>query len=252
MLKAVVFDMDETLLSINLNAFIFRYFKDVSSMLADIGRRNRAGVMARLGTILVDLNANHRSGTDNITNYEFYCREVERRCGVCLSDPVIAEAFSYYDHEVLPGINDDAIAAKPMPGAHAALEAVHDAGLRCALFTNPSFPQGAIECRMGWGELTDAPFELITHMGNATRCKPDATYYLEQLQVMGLEPHEVLMVGNDPKRDFPSPACGIQTAYVGQGKPGRATWRGTMEDFARDFNAVVEAFYEHQVADELS
>ena len=27
-LKAVVFDMDETLLSINLNAFILRYFKD--------------------------------------------------------------------------------------------------------------------------------------------------------------------------------------------------------------------------------
>ena len=100
--------------------------------------------------------------------------------------------------------------------------------------------------------MPPTPFELVTHMGNTTRCKPDATYYLEQLQVMGLEPHEVLMVGNDPKRDFPSPACGIQTAYVGQGKPGRATWHGTMEDFARDFNAVIEAFYEHQVADELS
>ena len=224
-LKAVVFDMDETLLSINLNAFILRYFKDVSSMLADIGRR---------------------------TNLEFYRTEVERRCGICLSDPIIYEAFSYYEREVLPYKNDDVINAHAMPGAHAALQAVQDAGLRCALFTNPSFPQGAIECRMGWGGLADAPFELVTHMGNATRCKPDATYYLEQLQVMGLEPHEVLMVGNDPKRDFPSPACGIQTAFVGQGKPSRATWRGTMEDFARDFNAVVEAFYEHQVADALS
>ena len=153
---------------------------------------------------------------------------------------------------MLPYKNDDTINAKAMPGAHAALQAVQDAGLRCALFTNPSFPQGVIECRMGWGELTDVPFELVTHMGNATRCKPDATYYLEQLQVMGLEPHEVLMVGNDPKRDFPNPDCGIQTAYVGQGKPSRATWRGTMEDFARNFNAVVEAFYEHQVAEELS
>ena len=244
--------MDETLLSINLNAFILRYFKDVSSMLADIGRRSRGGTMARLGTILVDLNANRRSGTDNRTNLEFYRTEVERRCGICLSDPIIYEAFTYYDREVLPHKNDDVINAHAMPGAHAALQAVQDAGLRCALFTNPSFPQGAIECRMGWGDLADAPFELVTHMGNTTRCKPDATYYLEQLQVMGLEPHEVLMVGNDPKRDFPSPACGIQTAYVGQGKPGRATWHGTMEDFAREFNAVVEAFYEHQVADELS
>ena len=214
-LKAVVFDMDETLLSINLNA-------------------------------------NRRSGTDNRTNLEFYQEEVERRCGICLSDPLIYEAFTYYDREVLPYKNDDVINAHAMPGAHAALQAVQDAGLRCALFTNPSFPQGAIECRMGWGDLADAPFELVTHMGNTTRCKPDATYYLEQLQVMGLEPHEVLMVGNDPKRDFPSPDCGIQTAFVGQGKPSRATWRGTMEDFARDFNAVVEAFYEHQVADELS
>lgn len=251
-LKAVVFDMDETLLSINLNAFILRYFKDVSSMLANIGRRSRGGTMARLGTILVDLNANRRSGADNRTNLEFYQTEVERRCGICLSDPLIYEAFTYYDREILPYKNDDVINAHAMPGAHAALQAVQDAGLRCALFTNPSFPQGAIECRMGWGDLADAPFELVTHMGNATRCKPDATYYLEQLQAMGLEPHEVLMVGNDPKRDFPSPACGIQTAYVGQGKPGLATWRGTMEDFARDFNAVVEAFYEHQVADELS
>ena len=171
--------MDETLLSINLNAFILRYFKDVSSMLADIGRRSRGGTMARLGTILVDLNANRRSSTDNRTNLEFYQTEVERRCGICLSDPLIYEAFTYYDHEVLPYKNDDMINAKAMPGAHAALQAVQDAGLRCALFTNPSFPQGAIECRMGWGELTDAPFELVTHMGNATRCKPDATYYLE-------------------------------------------------------------------------
>lgn len=71
----------------------------------------------------------------------------------------------------------------------------------------------------GLGRPGRRPFELVTHMGNTTRCKPDATYYLEQLQVMGLEPHEVLMVGNDPKRDFPSPACGIQTAYVGGASP---------------------------------
>lgn len=156
-LKAVVFDMDETLLSINLNAFILRYFKDVSSMLADIGRRSRGGTMARLGTILVDLNANRRSGTDNRTNLEFYQEEVERRCGIRLSDPLIYEAFTYYDREVLPYKNDGVINAHAMPGAHAALQAVQDAGLRCALFTNPSFPQGAIECRMGWGGLADAP-----------------------------------------------------------------------------------------------
>ena len=252
MLKAVVFDMDETLLSINLNAFILRYFKDVSSMLADIGRRSRGGTMARLGTILVDLNANRRSGTDNRTNLEFYRTEVERRCGICLSDPLIYEAFTYYDREVLPYKNDDVINAHAMP-AHTPLSRPYrtqDCAARS--LPTPAFPRGPSSAAWVGATWPTPPFELVTHMGNTTRCKPDATYYLEQLQVMGLDPHEVLMVGNDPKRDFPSPACGIQTAYVGQGKPGRATWHGTMEDFARDFNAVVEAFYEHQVADELS
>ena len=211
--------MDETLLSINLNAFILRYFKDVSSMLADIGRRSRGGTMARLGTILVDLNANRRSGTDNRTNLEFYRTEVERRCGICLSDPLIYEAFTYYDREVLPYKNDDVINAHAMPGAHAALQAVQDAGLRCALFTNPSFPQGAIECRMGWGDLADAPFELVTHMGNTTRCKPDATYYLEQLQVMGLDPHEVPYGGQAiPSATSLAPPAAFKLPMLGQGK----------------------------------
>ena len=80
-------------------------------MLADIGRRSRGGTMARLGTILVDLNANRRSGTDNRTNLEFYQEEVERRCGICLSDPLIYEAFTYYDREVLPYKNDELINA---------------------------------------------------------------------------------------------------------------------------------------------
>lgn len=66
-------------------------------------------------------------------------------------------------------------------------------------------------------------------MGNTTRCKPDATYYLEQLQVMGLEPHEVLMVGNDPKRDFPSPDCGIKPPLWAKASPaeppGAEPWK---------------------------
>ena len=124
----------------------------------------------------------------------------------------------------------------------------------CAVRSSPTpaFPRGLLSAVWAGADLADAPFELVTHMGNATRCKPDATYYLEQLQAMGLEPHEVLMVGNDPQARLPQSRPAVsKLPMLAQGKPGLATWRGTMEDFARDFNAVVEAFYEHQVADEL-
>ena len=242
MLKAVVFDMDETLLDINLNAFIAIVGRDYANMLARIGRSNTMAAAARLGSILFDINANRRAGTDNRTNGDFFREAVRKRCGVELEDPVIADALTYYEREVLPLKNDSVIGARPREGALEALEVVYSHGLRTALLTNPSFTPAVIECRMGWGQLTDAPFELVTHMDNSTRCKPDPTYYLESIGKMGLRPYEVLMVGNDPKRDFPTPGCGIQTAYVGRGKPERALWCGSMAQFAIEFDRIEELF----------
>ena len=241
-LKAVVFDMDETLLDINLSAFIAIYARDYANLLARIGRGNPLSAAARLGGALFDLNANRRAGTDNRTNGAFFREAIERRCGVKLDDSIVADAFTYYEREILPQRNDGIIDAHPREGSLEALDVVFAHGLRCALLTNPSFTKTCIECRMGWGGLTDVPFERVTHMDNSTRCKPDPTYYLENLQIMGLEPHEVLMVGNDPRRDFPTPDCGIQTAYVGRGKPARALWSGTMLEFAQNFDRIEELF----------
>ena len=90
---------------------------------------------------------------------------------------------------------------------------------------------------------TDIPFKLVTYMENTTRVKPSPTYYLACAEALGFAPEEILMVGNDPKRDFPTPDCGIQTAYVGHGRrPVRATWAGSMEEFARSFDEVEERF----------
>ena len=242
MLKAVVFDMDETLLDINLNAFIAIYGRDYANLIAQIGRGNLFATGARLGGILLDVNANRRSGTDNRTNGAFFRDAVLERCGVDLADPVVADAFEYYEREILPLKNDSVIGARPREGALEALDVVFAHGLHTALLTNPSFTRAGIECRIGWGHLDDVPFELVTHMDNSTRCKPDPTYYLESIEKMGLRPYEVLMVGNDPKRDFPTPSCGIQTAYVGRGRPDRALWCGSMRDFALEFDRIEELF----------
>ena len=247
MLKAVVFDMDDTLLSINLSAFCAVWGRDVTGILGSIGRMNQLMTAARLGGVLYNLNANGRSGTDNRCNREFFNAEVLRTCHVDLRDPVAFEALDYYERAVLPYKNDSVINARPREGAQEAIETVLDRGLRIALFTNPSFSESGIRCRMGWGGLLDVPFELVTTMENCTRVKPDPVYYLENLERMGLEPHEVLMVGNDPKRDFPLPDCGIQTAYVGVGKPRRALWSGDMCDLAASFDEIIERFEERAV-----
>ncbi len=246
-LKAVLFDMDDTLLSINLSAFIAVHARDLSSMLARIGRKNQLAMFALYGSAMLELNNPDRTDQD-LCNREFLEDFILRRCGIPLNDPVILDAFRYYEHEVLPKRNDAIINARPRKGAREAMDAVVSHGLRTALFTNPSFSETCIRCRMGWGDMLDMPFELITTMENSYSCKPAASYYLAGLEALGLQPDEVLMVGNDPKRDFPSPDCGIQTAYVGSGTHARATWSGSMADFAGSFDEIVERFHARQGA----
>ena len=249
MLKAVAFDLDDTLLSINLSAFVAILMKDEAALLADIGRRNSLAMLAVWGGAMLDLNNNTRPATDNRTNQAFFNERIEARSGVPLDDPVIADAFTCYEREVLPRRNDGIVAARPATGAHEAIEAVLGRGLRVVLLTNPTFSAACVETRLAWGALTDVPFELVTTWDVSTRVKPSPVYYLESLERLGLEPTEVLMVGNDPKRDFPTPDCGIQTAYVGGGSPVRATWTGSMADFAASFDEIEERFYARQERD---
>ena len=251
MLKAVVFDMDSTLLHINLNAFIAILAKDESELLAQVGRTGRAATLSAFYRALWAVNygegIEQAEAADDPRSQRTLCRvfddAFEAGCGIPLSDPVIADVLACYEHEVLPQRNGPLVGARPAQGAREALDCVRSRGLRVALFTNPSFREAAIRCRMGWAGIADEPFELVTFMENSTYCKPTPGYYLEALGKLGLAPEEVLMVGNDPKRDIPDPECGLQTAYVGRGNPVRATWCGPMADFAASFSEIEENFY---------
>ena len=245
MLKCVAFDMDDTLLSLNLSAFMVMLARDEAGLLAQIGRKNPLTMLTAYTAAMFEING-EVADDDLRTNRERFDAAIERRGGVTLSDPVIADVLEYYEREILPSRNDAIIAARPREGAREALDCVLGRGLRVALLTNPSFSHTCIRCRMGWAQITDVPFELVTCMENSTRCKPFANYYTEALNQLGLSPDEVLMVGNDPKRDFVSPDIDLQTAYVGTGSPARATWSGSMVDFAASFDEIEERFYERQ------
>lgn len=245
-LKAVVFDMDDTLLSLNLSAFIAMYAMDEANLLAQIARKSTVSMFTAYGAAMLELNNGVRAQNDTRTNEQLFRDVIIDRTGIPIAEPAILDVLEFYEREVLPRKNDRLVAARPRKGAREAVETVLDRGYRIALLTNPSFSRACIECRMGWGEMLDMPFELVTTWENSTRCKPDAGYYRESLDKLGLAPEEVLMVGNDPKRDLPSPTLGLQTAYVGSGTPERATWCGSMADFAASFDEIEERFYARQ------
>ena len=99
MLKAVAFDMDDTLLSINLTAFIAVFARDEARLLADIGRKSPLSALAGLGGVLHDLNANARDEDDARTNRATSTMRSSAALGIPLGDPVIADAFEYYERE---------------------------------------------------------------------------------------------------------------------------------------------------------
>lgn len=238
MIKAVLFDMDGTLLDINLTAFMTSYAADVSRIFSAISGRSALSFSVPLVRGYLALASVRRR--DDLTNLELFFREFERLTGVPVGDPVISDALTCYERDVLPLRGGGVVAARPMEGGLEALERVDDLGLTCALATNPSFSENCIKARMRWARIDDAPFARVSHMGNSTRLKPTARYYEEFVGALGLAPEECLMVGNDARRDFPHPDVGLRTIYVGHARPRRAVWSGHMRDLARELPAIVE------------
>ena len=112
-LKAVVFDMDDTLLSINLNAFIGMFALDEANLLAQAARKSTVALFTSVGSAMLELNNGERAEGDIRTNQRFFADEVERRCGVPLLEPAILDMLEFYEREILPKKNDRLIRHRP-------------------------------------------------------------------------------------------------------------------------------------------
>lgn len=238
MIKAVLFDMDDTLLDINLTAFLTAYAAEVSQLMSSISGKPTIGFGPALARCYLAMGDPKRA--DGLTNAEIFAQTFENLTGIPLLDPAISAALIAFEQEVLPKHQGGIVAAKPMEGGIAALEKCQDMGLKIALATNPSFTETCIKVRMGWAGILDEPFERISYMQNSTRLKPKARYYEEFVSALGLSPEECLMVGNDAKRDFPKPDIGMHTAYVGHARPSRAIWSGRMSELADALPAIID------------
>lgn len=231
MIKAVLFDLDDTLVSLNLTAFLARYMADLSHLLAKAARMPLPRVGLAMGQALLDIDRQDRS--DDLTNGELFAQSFFARTGIPLGDSAILDMIACYEHEVLPDYKDGIVRARPIEGNRRVVDAVWSQELVCALATNPTFNLDCDLVRMEWAGLYKEDFALISTLANSRRTKPCARYYQEFANQLGVRLEDCLMVGNDASRDFPRPDCGLRTAYVGHGWPKRAVWRGSLDELSR-------------------
>lgn len=239
MIKAVLFDLDDTLLSLNLTAFLARYVNGASGLLARASGKMRVNIMGAYARAWLAVEAEGRR--DHMTNAQLVNSIMYKQCGIPLDDPVIDDMISCYEQTVVPRLGGGVVRAEPKAGAREAVDEVWDMGLVCALATNPVVSKACDLARMGWAGFSEDDFALISCAENSTRAKPWAGYYEEFCGKLGVSPAECLMVGNDAKRDFAHPECGLRTVYVGHARPTRAVWSGRMEDLAAALPHIVDS-----------
>lgn len=227
MIRAVLFDLDGTLLDIDLDRFLRAYFALLGPVLSDIVD-GAIEPEAALKAVMTSTLAMCESDDDR-TNREVFESRFLELTGVDLTDPKASARIDRFYRDEFPGLRHS---HGPRPGGIRAVEAARSAGLPIALATNPIFPLDAIEERMRWAGLDRDWFELVTSYETMDACKPNPRYFERIARSLGTDPAECLMVGDDPDLDLPASHTGMRTFYVGTRPVAGDVRRGSLDDLA--------------------
>ena len=198
-IKAVLFDLDGTLLPMDQDRFIKLYFGSLTEYMAAYGY-DRDEFMAAMWHSVKSMMINDGSDTNEHVFWREFIKIYGRRGA---ADKTRIDDFytsAYAATKAACGYN---------PRSREIIDFVKSLGLRIALATNPVFPRIATETRIGWAGLSVDDFELITSYENSTYSKPSVEYYREVLSALGLSPEECVMIGNDTRDDLAAEGAGI-------------------------------------------
>lgn len=199
MLKAVLFDLDGTLLPMDQDRFVGGYLKLLAKKMRPYGYDPEALIAA----IWAGTEAMMRNdGT--VTNSAAFWRRF-RDFYPALPEAHIALFDEFYAKE----FNEAKALCGYDPLAVALVRRLHARGTQVVLATNPLFPRNATENRLRWLGLDPALFAEITTYEDYHYCKPNPAYFTELLQNLGLTPADCLMVGNDAHEDLCAARLGM-------------------------------------------
>ena len=199
--QMILFDLDGTLLPMDMDVFTTSYFKLLAAKAAPHGYADSKALIDAVwsGTAAMVKNDGSR------TNEEaFWARFAEIFGEDRLADRPLFDEFyavEFQRAQEYCGFN---------PKAKESVDLAKELGFRVALATNPLFPDTATVSRARWAGLDVRDFELYTTYENSTHCKPNPEYYRDVLRNLELPAEACLMVGNDAHEDMIAATLGMK------------------------------------------
>lgn len=199
-MKAILFDLDGTLLPMEQETFTKMYFKALAGKLAPYGY-NPTELMKAIwqGTDSMvqneGLHSNEKVFWDTFSN-------IYGKKGY--DDRKIFDDFYLNDFDVLKDV------CGYEPQVEEVIKKMKELGYKLILASNPIFPMVAQEKRLKWAGLNIADFEYISSYENSRYCKPNPKYYIELAEKIGCETNECLLVGNDVTEDMVAEVTGMK------------------------------------------
>ncbi|MFX0135679.1 MAG: HAD family hydrolase [Candidatus Hodarchaeota archaeon] len=225
-IKAILFDLDGTLLDVDLDRFVPQYLNLLAQSVAHIIPPKKFISKILEASKAVEENNGRRTNDDVYTEICFPLEGCTRKEIQPLFDKFYEQDFSKLRQYT-----------RKKPEARPLIQKAFDKGYDVVIATTPLLPAIAIEQRLEWADIADFPYRLITSLENSysTKSLTHLLYYEQILDRIGYPAEVCLMVG-DEDRDMIAARLGITTFLI----------EGKKTDFT---NHIPEPTYKGSLAD---
>jgi len=204
-MNTIIFDLDGTLLPMDLHKFIELYNIAIGESFADLADPE---VMVKG---LWSATKHTIVSNDLKPNIETFFEDFSKRV------PGKEEDFiNRFEHFYENGFSKVQESTSVSPEIVKAIRILKEKGYRLIIATNPMFPLRANHIRIGWAGLDVNDFDYISNFELNTLCKPKLEFYQQVIDHNNLDIKKSLMVGNDVQEDLVVTNLGMKTYLINE------------------------------------
>lgn len=204
--KTILFDLDGTLLPIDMDEFIKKYFRLLSDHFSDLFDPEYFVEAINKATVKMIENEGQNTNKEVFEQRFFDLIEPKQ----INREEIWDRFYDFYDN-VFPRLEEyfqlDDLGFQ-------IVQAAKEKGFNLIIATNPLFPKEAVYTRLRWIDLQPKDFQQITSYEDMHYCKPNINYYREILDKQNYVPQDCVMIGNDLRDDMIAKKINIKTFLV--------------------------------------